>query len=122
MLSQSSWACALQLQSCALTPTRSSSRPVKASTIAPNRLSHSFQAFRRMSLLQRNAHFTLIGMVHLKPLPGSVGWNSSMQQVIDFALADALALSDGGVDAIMIENYGDVPFRKDDVEAHTVAA
>ncbi|MBC8144035.1 MAG: BtpA/SgcQ family protein [bacterium] len=75
-----------------------------------------------MNLLKRGSHFTIIGMVHLKPLPGSVGWRGSMQHVIDLALADAHALSDGGVDAIMIENFGDVPFRKDDVEAHTVAA
>jgi membrane complex biogenesis BtpA family protein len=64
----------------------------------------------------------IIGMVHLKPLPGSPRYGGSWQEVIDAALADAQTLSDGGIDAIMVENYGDVPFRKSGVEAHTIAA
>jgi len=66
--------------------------------------------------------WTVIGMVHLQALPGSALWGGSTQRVVDAAVADALALADGGVDAIMIENYGDVPFRKDEVEPATVAA
>jgi membrane complex biogenesis BtpA family protein len=73
-------------------------------------------------VLLPNIHWTLIGMVHLKPLPGSARWAGSMRQVIDAALADAEALAAGGVDAIMIENYGDVPFRRDDVLPETIAA
>ena len=64
----------------------------------------------------------IVGMVHLKPLPGSPGFGGSLAEVLDAALADARALDEGGVDAIMIENYGDVPFRKDEVEPHTIAA
>jgi len=63
----------------------------------------------------------MIGMIHLKPLPGSARYNGSFAEVRDAALADAEALEAGGIDAIMIENYGDVPFRKDAVEPHTVA-
>ncbi len=63
----------------------------------------------------------IIGMVHLKPLPGSPRYGGSPAEVLDAALRDALALEAGGVDAIMIENYGDVPFRKSRVEPHTVA-
>src|SRR5688500_6024628 len=66
--------------------------------------------------------FAVIGMVHLKPLPGSARWGGSMQQVLDGSLADATALAEGGVDAIMIENFGDVPFRKEHVAAETIAA
>lgn len=61
-------------------------------------------------------------MVHLKPLPGSPAYRGDMNQVIRDALSDALALQDGGVDAIMIENFGDIPFFKSSVPASTIAA
>jgi hypothetical protein len=65
---------------------------------------------------------TLIGMVHLAPLPGSPRWRGSMAEVIDRALADARALVEGGFDALMVENFGDAPFAPDRAEASTVAA
>jgi len=52
---------------------------------------------------------TVIGVVHLKPLPGSPNY-TTFEEVIDSAIKDAKALEDGGVDAIIIENYGDKPF------------
>lgn len=64
----------------------------------------------------------IIGMIHLKPLPCSTLYRGSLQEIIDSALEDAEALVAGGVDAMMVENYGDVPFRKGDVEPHTIAA
>jgi len=66
--------------------------------------------------------FRLIGMVHLLPLPGSPQWGGSMDAVVDAALRDARALVDGGIDAVIVENYGDVPFTPTRVEAATVAA
>lgn len=80
---------------------------------------HDSRSFR--PLLPSTPH-SIIGMVHLKPLPGSPCYGGSWQEVVDAALADAQALSDGGIDAIMVENYGDVPFRKSGVEPHTIAA
>ncbi len=65
---------------------------------------------------------TLIGMVHLAPLPGSPRWDGSMARAVAAALADARALVDGGIDALLIENHGDVPFTPGRVEAATVAA
>jgi uncharacterized protein len=65
---------------------------------------------------------TLIGMVHLPPLPGSPRWGGSMAQVITLALADAQALIECGMDALLVENHGDVPFTPGRVEASTVAA
>lgn len=65
---------------------------------------------------------TLIGMVHLPPLPGSPRWDGSMERATAAALADARALVDGGVDALLVENYGDTPFGAGRVEAATVAA
>ena len=65
---------------------------------------------------------TVIGMVHLVPLPGSPRWAGSMRNVIAAALADARALIDGGVDALLVENFGDAPFTAGRVEPATVAA
>lgn len=47
----------------------------------------------------------VIGMVHLKALPGAPGYENSMTAVIDAALADAAALEQGGVDGVMVENF-----------------
>jgi len=64
----------------------------------------------------------LIGMVHLEPLPGSPRWAGSMEDVARAAIADARALAGGGVDAILVENFGDVPFSPGRVDAACVAA
>jgi membrane complex biogenesis BtpA family protein len=65
---------------------------------------------------------TIIGMVHLRPLPGSPRWDGSMGGAVAAALADARALVDGGVDALLVENFGDAPFTAGRVEPATVAA
>lgn len=64
----------------------------------------------------------LIGVIHLAALPGSPRSTLSLSEVLDLALADAQALETGGADAVIVENYHDVPFRPGAVEAHTVAA
>jgi membrane complex biogenesis BtpA family protein len=64
----------------------------------------------------------LIGMVHLPPLPGSPRWDGSLERAIARALADARALVDNGMDALIVENYGDAPFTPGRVAAATVAA
>jgi uncharacterized protein len=74
--------------------------------------------FRGIMRLSR----TLIGMVHLPPLPGSPRWHGSMTHVIDRALADGRALVDGGIDTLLVENFGDAPFAPGRVEPATVAA
>ena len=45
-----------------------------------------------------------------------------MERVVAAAVADARALVEGGMDAVLIENYGDVPFTPGRVEPATVAA
>jgi len=64
----------------------------------------------------------VIGMIHLPPLPGSPRAAGSIVEVTSAALADAEALAAGGVDGVMIENFGDVPFYPDCVPPQTVAA
>src|SRR5207249_4103071 len=63
----------------------------------------------------------VIGMVHLRALPGSARWAGSMEAVVQAALADARALADGGADALLVENYGDMPFTTGRVDSATVA-
>ncbi|MGE3966433.1 MAG: BtpA/SgcQ family protein, partial [Planctomycetota bacterium] len=69
---------------------------------------------------------TFMGVVHLRSTPSSCGGSVSMDELLAYALADARALADGGCDAVMIENFGDAPFRKggreDPVPPDTVAA
>jgi len=64
----------------------------------------------------------LVGVVHLPPLPGSPLWGGDFDKVIRSALDDARAYQEGGADAIVVENFGDVPFTKGAVAAETVAA
>lgn len=64
----------------------------------------------------------LIGVVHLKPLPGAPRFGGKMSDIIKFAVADAIAYERGGAHAIFIENFGDVPFTKTNVPPATIAA
>jgi len=64
----------------------------------------------------------VVGMIHLQPLPGSPGWSGGMNTVLETALGDAEALVAGGVGAVMVENYHDIPFYPGRVPAETVAA
>jgi membrane complex biogenesis BtpA family protein len=63
----------------------------------------------------------LIGVVHLLALPGSPGFRR-MEDVIRRAVSDARAYADGGMDAVIVENFGDAPFEKDRLAPATVAA
>lgn len=53
----------------------------------------------------------IIGVVHLSPLPGSPRFES-LARVERRAIYDVERLMEGGVDGIIIENYGDRPFEK----------
>lgn len=65
---------------------------------------------------------SLIGMVHLLPLPGSPAFAGDMNLVLDRAAIDATILAEAGFGGLMVENFGDAPFFPDDVPAVTVAA
>lgn len=65
---------------------------------------------------------SIIGMIHLLPLPGSAGYKGSMEEILGAALEDALTYKEEGVDALLIENMHDVPYLNGAVDPETVAA
>jgi membrane complex biogenesis BtpA family protein len=64
----------------------------------------------------------IIGVVHLLPLPTSARWGGSLKAVLDRAEQEATALASGGVDGIIVENFFDAPFAKDQVDPAVVSA
>lgn len=64
----------------------------------------------------------VIGMLHAPPLPGSAGYGGSWDSVRQMVLRDAETLTEGGVDGLMIENFGDTPFFPGRVPAITIAS
>jgi membrane complex biogenesis BtpA family protein len=64
----------------------------------------------------------LIGVVHLRALPGAPRWKGDLASVIKLAENDARAYERGGAHAVFIENFGDVPFTKASAGPETVAA
>jgi membrane complex biogenesis BtpA family protein len=63
----------------------------------------------------------VIGMLHLHALPGAPLATRSVPQILDHILRDAETLSTNGVDGLMMENFGDVPFYPTRVPAYVVA-
>jgi membrane complex biogenesis BtpA family protein len=65
----------------------------------------------------------LIGVVHLLPLPGAPDHSGDgVERIYDRALADAQAYQDAGLDGLIVENHGDLPFAKpEDIGPETAA-
>lgn len=61
-------------------------------------------------------------MVHLLPLPGSPRYSGDVGLICDAAIRDAELLLEGGCDALIVENMGDVPYLRGRVDPETVAA
>ena len=74
---------------------------------------------------EENAEFhgsCLIGMVHLRALPGTPRHEHSMQEIEEMALREAMMLADAGFDAILLENMHDLPYLNRNVGPEIVAA
>ncbi len=63
----------------------------------------------------------LVGVVHLKPLPGAPGYAGDRRAIVDAALADAQAFAEGGASGLILENFADAPFTAGRVGAEVVA-
>ncbi|HZZ60660.1 MAG TPA: BtpA/SgcQ family protein [Roseiarcus sp.] len=62
-----------------------------------------------LSLIRAGAK-PVIGMVQLRPLPGSSRYRGGhINEILDEALSEARVLSDHDVDALMVQNLGDLP-------------
>lgn len=78
----------------------------------------------------------LIGVVHLPALPGAPRWDPArtsladgrtpsadpLERVLAAAAEDARALAHNGCHALIVENFGDVPFHPTRVPPETIAA
>jgi membrane complex biogenesis BtpA family protein len=65
----------------------------------------------------------IIGMIHLRPLPGSPLYNNTgLGTVIDEALEEATIQLENGINALNIENYNDMSYFPDAAPAETVAS
>ena len=64
----------------------------------------------------------IVGMLHLPPLPGSPRSAMRLEAIREHVLRDAEALVLGGIDGLMLENYGDVPFTAGRVAVDTACA
>lgn len=70
---------------------------------------------------------SLVGVIHLPPLPGSpgaarFGAAEALARAGERAVAEAQALAKAGFEGLIIENFGDVPFFRDRVGPETVSA
>lgn len=55
----------------------------------------------------------LIGNIHVAPLPGAPRYrNDDIATIVARAVADARAYEQGGMDGVLVENHGDIPFLK----------
>ena len=52
----------------------------------------------------------MIGVIHLPALPGTAQHALSTDAIVERALADARTLHEAGFHALIVENYGDIPF------------
>lgn len=57
----------------------------------------------------------IIGMIHLKALPGTPKYNHDVNFIIDSALKETECYLKAGIDALAIENMNDIPYLKNQV-------
>ena len=64
-----------------------------------------------------------IGVIHSRPLPGSPGYEGEpVGDLYGFAVAEGRRYRDAGLDGLIVENHGDIPFSKpDDLGPETAA-
>lgn len=65
----------------------------------------------------------IIGVIHSKALPGSPNYEGEpVEEILQYAIAEAQRYTEGGVNGLIVENHGDIPFLKpNDIPPETVA-
>jgi membrane complex biogenesis BtpA family protein len=70
----------------------------------------------------RSLHRPLvIGMLHVPALPGAPNCDTDLRTITARVLEDARKLIGGGIDGLMLENFGDIPFFPTRAPHETVA-
>jgi membrane complex biogenesis BtpA family protein len=65
----------------------------------------------------------VVGVVHLRALPGAPDYDGeSMAELVGHAVDEAERYRVGGVDGLIVENHGDIPFAKPDALGPETAA
>lgn len=65
----------------------------------------------------------LIGMIHCPAFPGAPRYRgAAFETILSFCLRDAERLIAGGMHGLLVENHGDIPFRKPENLGHETAA
>jgi hypothetical protein len=65
----------------------------------------------------------VIGVIHCLPLPGAPEYDGQeMSDIVGHALAEAGRYVAGGVDGLIVENHGDIPFAKPEALGPETAA
>lgn len=64
---------------------------------------------------------SLIGVIHLPPLPSSPRSSLSLDEIVSVAVAEATTMQCAAFHGVIIENYGDVPFYPREVPPVTVS-
>jgi uncharacterized protein len=66
----------------------------------------------------------IIGVIHSRPLPGAPSYDGEpMDAIYDYAVREASCYAAGGMDGIIVENHGDIPFSKpEDLGPETAAS
>ena len=76
-----------------------------------------------MQLFENQKHScAFIGMIHLRALPGTPEHSLSFSEILDCALKDAETLTNGGCDALLVENMADLPYLNGHVGPEIVSA
>jgi len=70
-----------------------------------------------------NTRRAVIGVIHCPAFPGTPRYRDMpVEAIYDAALRDAHAYAEGGIDGLIVENHGDIPFlRPVDIGPETVA-
>jgi len=65
---------------------------------------------------------TIIGMIHVDPLPGTPKFKGNFPEIIAKAREEALMYKKAGIDVLAIENMHDVPYLKQEVGPEITAS
>jgi len=71
--------------------------------------------------MDESSEFEIVGVLHLPALPGAPLNRLCFEDILGHAMKDASALTEGGIQRCVIENFGDTPFRSGAVDPHVPA-